>query len=41
MQVDTLNGFVSMDPDTVPAKMLLTRFFKVYLQSHKDEIKCV
>jgi hypothetical protein len=36
-----LNEFISTKPNTVTGKTLLTRFLKVYLQSHRDEIKRV
>jgi hypothetical protein len=41
MPVNIFNEFVSTKSDTVPAKTLQTRFLKVYLQRHKDEIKCL
>jgi hypothetical protein len=37
--IDTLNEFISTKPNTVTGKALLTRFLKVYLQSHRDKIK--
>jgi hypothetical protein len=37
--IDTLNEFISTKPNTVTGKTLLTHFLKVYLQSHRDEIK--
>jgi hypothetical protein len=37
--IDMLNEFISTNPNTVTGKTLLTRFLKVYLQSHREKIK--